>query len=152
MLADKSASGGAIKKEIMSNQQLFKEAQNPMIRKFHNHKLYSSIKDNIWGADQENMQFISSKFIIGIHFLLCVNGINSKYALVVPLKDRKGVTITNAFQKIFDESNRKANEMWVDKSSEFYNRLIKSWLQNNDTEMYSTEKANLFLLKHLLEH
>ena len=72
--------------------------------------------------------------------------------MVVPLKDRKGVTITNAFQKIFDESNRKANEMWVDKSSEFYNRLIKSWLQNNDTEMYSTEKANLFLLKHLLEH
>ena len=53
-------------------------------------------------------------------------------------KDKVGVTITNAFQKIIDESNRKPNKMWVDKGSEFYNRSMKSFLQNGDTDMYST--------------
>ena len=53
-------------------------------------------------------------------------------------KDKVGVTITNAFQKIIDESNRKPNKMWVDKGSEFYNRSMKSFLQNGDIDMYST--------------
>ena len=46
--------------------------------------------------------------------------------------------ITNAFQKILDESNRKPNRIWVDKGSEFYNKTMKSWLEENDIEMYST--------------
>ena len=46
-----------------------------------------------------------------------------------PLKDKKGITITNAFQKILDESKRKPNKIWVDKGSEFYNRSMKSWLE-----------------------
>ena len=53
-------------------------------------------------------------------------------------KDKVGVTITNAFQKIIDESNRKPNKMWVDKGSEFYKRSMKSFLQNGDIDMYST--------------
>ena len=53
-------------------------------------------------------------------------------------KDKVGVTITNAFQKIIDESNRKPSKMWVDKGSEFYNRSMKSFLQNGDIDMYST--------------
>ena len=56
---------------------------------------------------------------------------------VISLKDKKGITITNAFQKILDESNRKPNKMWVDKGIEFYNRSKKSWLQDNHIEMYS---------------
>ena len=54
------------------------------------------------------------------------------------LKDKKEITITNAFQKILDESNRKSNQIWVDKGSEFYNRSVKSWLEENDIELYST--------------
>ena len=61
----------------------------------------------------------------------------SKYACVVPLKDEKGVTITNAFHKILKESNRKPSKIWVDKGSEFYNRSFKKWLQDNHIEMYS---------------
>ena len=64
--------------------------------------------------------------------------IYSKYAWVVPLKDKKGVTIANSFQKILDNSKRKPNKIWVDKGSEFYNRSIKSWLEKIDIEMYST--------------
>ena len=73
-------------------------------------------------------------------FLLCVIEIYSKYALVISLKDKKGITITNAFQKTLDKSNRKPNKMWVDKGSKLYNRWMKSWLQKNAIEMYSTHK------------
>ena len=73
-----------------------------------------------------------------LRFLLCAFEIYSKYAWVISLNDKKGITITNAFQKVLDESNRKPNKVWVDKSSEFYNRSMKSFLQKNDIEMYST--------------
>ena len=74
------------------------------------------------------MQLIS-KSNKGFRFLLCVIDIYSKYACVIPLKDKKGITITNAFQKFLKESNRKPNKIWVDKGSEFYNRSMKSWLE-----------------------
>ena len=83
------------------------------------------------------MQLIS-RFNKGFRFLVCVIYTYSKYVWVNSLKDKKGITITNAFQKILNESNRKPNKTWVDKGSEFYNRSIKSFLQNNDIEMYST--------------
>ena len=56
------------------------------------------------------------------------------------MKDKKGITITNTFQKILKESNRKCNKLWVDKGSEFYNSSFKSWFKDNDTEMYSIHK------------
>ena len=71
------------------------------------------------------------------HFLLCVIDIYSKYAWFFPLEDKIGITITNAFQKDLDESKLKPNKIWVDKGIEIYNRPVKSWLQDNDTEMYS---------------
>ena len=80
------------------------------------------------------MQLIS-KFNKGFRFLLCVIDIFSKYAWVVPLKDKKGITITNAFQKILKESNKKPNKIWVDKGSKFYNSSFKKWLKDNDIEM-----------------
>ena len=82
------------------------------------------------------MQLIS-KFNKGFRFLLCVIDIFSKYAWVVPLKDKKGVSIVNAFQKILKGSDRKPNKIWVDKGSEFYNSSFKKWLKGNDIEMYS---------------
>ena len=70
--------------------------------------------------------------------LLSAIDIYSKYAWVVPLKDKKGVSIVFAFQSILKKSNRKPNKIWVDKGSELYNRSMKSWLGKNDIEMYST--------------
>ena len=83
------------------------------------------------------MQLIS-KFNKGFRFLLCVIDIYSKYTWVIPLKDKKRITITNAFQNILDESNPKPNKIWADKGSEFYNRLIKPWLEKNSMRLYST--------------
>ena len=82
------------------------------------------------------MQLIS-KFNKGFRFLLCVIDIFSKYAWVVPLKDKKGVSIVDAFEKILDDSNRKPNKLWVDKGSGFCNNCFKKWLKDNDIEMHS---------------
>ena len=84
------------------------------------------------------MQLINT-FNQGFRFLLCVIDIFSKYAWAVPLKDKKGITVTNVFQKILKESNRKPNKIQVDKGSEFYNNSFKKWLKDNDVEMYSTQ-------------
>ena len=85
------------------------------------------------------MQLLS-KYNKGIRFLLCVIDIFSKYAWVVPLKDKKGISIVTAFQNILKQSNskRKPNKMWVDKGPEFYNAYFKKWLRDNDIIMYST--------------
>ena len=76
------------------------------------------------------MQLISN-FNKWFRFLLCVIDIYSKYAWVILLKDEKGITITNAFQKILDESNRKPNKIWVDIGSEFCNLSMKSFSENH---------------------
>ena len=81
---------------------------------------------------------LMSKFNKGIHFLLCVIDIYSKYGFVIPLKDKRDTTITNVFQKILVESGRNPNEVWVEKDSKFYSRSIKYWLEDNAIEMYST--------------
>ena len=83
------------------------------------------------------MQLLS-KFNKGIKYLLCVIDLFSKYAFVVPLKDKKGISIVNAFQSILNKSKRKPNKIWVDKGSEVYNASFKNWLQDNDIIMYST--------------
>ena len=86
-----------------------------------------------------------SKFKEGFRFLLCVIDIFSKYAwvilfevLLLKMLLLRGITITNAFQKILDESNRKPNKILEDKGSEFYNWSIKSWLEKKDIEMHPT--------------
>ena len=83
-----------------------------------------SFKDNIWGADLADMLLIS-KVNKGTRFLLYFINIFSKYAWIVPLKDRKGVTIVNAFQKVLIKSDHKPNKIWVDEGSEFFNSSFK---------------------------
>ena len=81
------------------NIQLADELQKPIIRKFKKRKVYSSFRDNIWGADVADMQLLS-KSNKGFRFLLCVIDIFSKYAWIVTLKNKKCVSIVNVFQKI----------------------------------------------------
>ena len=121
---DKKSKGSGVNIPLEFNEQLAKELHKPIIRKFKKRKVYSGFKDNIWGADLADMQLIS-KFNKGFRFLLCVIDIFSKYTWVVPLKNKKGVSIVDAFQKILDESGCKPNKIWVDKGSEFYNILLK---------------------------
>ena len=85
------------------------------------------------------MQLLN-KFNKGIKYLLCAIDLFSKYAFVVPLKNKKEASIVNALQSILDKSERKPNKIWVDQGSEFYNHNFKKWLANNDISMYSTYK------------
>ena len=107
-------------KSIPQNEQLTEELHKTIVRKFKKRKVYLAFIENIWAADLADMQLIS-KFNKGFRFLLCVIDICSKYTWVVPLKDKKGVSIVNAFQTFLKKSNRKPNNIWVDKGGEFYN-------------------------------
>ena len=73
-----------------------------------------------------------------IKYLLCAIDLFSKYAFVVPLKDKKGISNINAFNKIIKQSNKIPNKIWVDQGGEFYNHVFKKWLSDNDIIMYST--------------
>ena len=81
-----------------------------------------------------------SKYNKGIKYLLCAIDLFSKYAWVVPIKDKKGTSIVNAFQKIISEG-RKPNKIWVDQGGEFYNNLFKRFLKINSIEMYNEGKS-----------
>ena len=89
---------------------------------------------------------IKKQIYLRIKILLCVNDRFSKYAWVVPLNDKKNITITNAFQQILKESNKKPSKIWVDKGSEFYNSSFKQWLKDNDIEMYSIQNEERFVV------
>ena len=119
------------------NIQLANELHKPIIIKFKKRKVYSLFRDNIWGADLADMQLLSN-YNKGYKFLFCVIDVYSKHAWVIPLKDKKGISIFNGFQKITNDLKRRPNKIWLDRGSEFYNNSVKTWLQDNDITMYST--------------
>ena len=81
---------------------------------------------------------------------MCATDVFSKYAWVVPLKNRRGISIVNVFQKIISKG-RKTNKMWVDQGGEFYNNLFKDfWIIITLKCIQHTIKENLLLLKDLL--
>ena len=98
------------------------ELHKPVIKKFNKRKVYSQFRDNIWEVDLADMQSLS-KNNEGIKYLLCAIDLFSNYAFFVPLKDKKGISIVNAFNKIIKQSNRKPNKIWVDPGGEFYKRM-----------------------------
>ena len=106
-------SGIKNKGNLHVNSQLAEELHKPIIKNFKRRKVYFSFKDNIWGVDLADMLLIS-KCNKGIRYLLCVIDLFSRYAWVIPLKNKKGESIVEGFEKILDDSNRKPNKIWVD--------------------------------------
>ena len=93
-----------------------------------------------------------SKYNKGIKYLLYAIDLLSKYAWVVPSKDKKRTVNVTAFQKIISKG-RKPNKTWVDQGSKFYDNPFKRFLKINNIEMKERKmKGNLLLLKDLLEH
>ena len=138
---DKKSTGSGFKKlkntAKPSSSILADELHKPVIRKFIKRKAYSQFKDNIWGVDLADMQSLSRKNK-GVKYLLCAIDLYSKYAFVIQLENKKGISNTNGFNKIIKQSNRKPNKIWVDQGGEFYNNVFKKWLSDNDIIMYST--------------
>ena len=108
-----------------ANYQLADDLHKPIIKNFKKRKVYSPFRDNIWGVDLADMQSLS-RYNKGIRYLLCAIDLFSKYAWVIPIKDKKGTSIVNAFQKIISEG-RKPNKIWVDQGSEFHNKSFKNF-------------------------
>ena len=107
----RSASGSGIaNNKIKQDLELAEELHKLIIRNFKKGTVYSRFKDNTWGANLANMQLIS-ELNKGFRFLLCVIDVFSKYDWVVPLKDKEGINIVNAFQKILNDSVRKPNKI-----------------------------------------
>ena len=144
-LIDKKSTGVADIESIINLQTNFIE----IIRKFKKRKVYLWFRDNIWGvylADTQSLRKCNKV----IKYLLCAIDLFSNYAWVVPLKNKRGITIVNAFQKKISEGC-KTNKIWVDQGGEFYIKLFKRFLKINNIEMYSTyNEGNLLLLKDLL--
>ena len=68
------------------------DLHKPVIKKFEKRKVYSQFEDNIWGVDLADMQSLSRKNK-GIKYLLCTIDLYSKYTFVIPLTDKKGISI-----------------------------------------------------------
>ena len=138
---DKKSTGSGFKKlkntTKPSSSILADELHKTFIKNFKKRKVCSQFKDNIWGADLGDMQSLSRKNK-GMNYLLCAIDLYSKYAFVIPLENKKGISVTNGFNKIIKQSNRKPNKIWVDQGGEFYNNVFKKWLSDNDIIMYST--------------
>ena len=94
------------------------------------------LKTIFGGIDLADMQSLR-EFNKGIKYFLYEIDSFGKYAWFIPLKDKKGTSIVNAFQKIISKE-RKPNKIWVDQGSEFYNLSFKDFLEINNIKMYST--------------
>ena len=121
-LFDKKSSGSGVTTE--PNYQLANELHKQIIKKFKRQKVFLSFRDNIWDVDLADMQSYNK----GIKYLLCAIALFRKYAWVVSLKDKRAISIVNAFQKIVSKG-RKPNKIWFDQGGEFYNNLFKRFLK-----------------------
>ena len=90
--------------------------------------------DKIWAADLVEMKAFS-KSNRGVRYLLIVINVFSKYSWMLPLKDKTGKSVADAFKEIFEKSKRKPEKLWTDKCREFYNNHVKEL----DVQLYSTE-------------
>ena len=119
----KKSSGSGVDTE--PNYQLTNELHRQIKRKFKRRKVYSSFRDNIWGVDLADMQSLS-KYNKGIKYLLCAIDLFSKYVQVVPLKDKRRISIVNVFQKIVSKGS-KPNEIWLMKVLNFRIMFLKGF-------------------------
>ena len=119
---DKKSSGSVVAASLASksstkpNYQLANDLHRQIIRNFKRQKVYSSLRDNIWGVDLADMQSVS-KCNKGIKYLLCAIDLFSKYVWVVPLKDKRGIRIVNSFQKIFQKDANQIKNGFIKKVS-----------------------------------
>ena len=124
-------------KEENWQEELANELHKPIRRNFTRRRVIVNNIDEIWAADLVEMQQFS-KWNKGNRYLLTTIDVFSKYGWIVPLKDKKGETITKAFQSIFKEG-RKPKYLWTDKGSEFYNKHFEDLLNKHNITLYSTE-------------
>ena len=118
-------------------EKLANELHKPIKRNFIRRRVIVNHIDEMWCSDLVEMQQFS-KWNKGYGYLLMVLDVFSKYGWIVPLKDKKGETVTEAFKSIFKEG-RKPQCLWTNKGNEYYNKHLKELLKKHNITLYSTE-------------
>ena len=106
-------------------------------RKFTRRCVIANHINEIWCSDLVEMQQFG-KWNRGYRYLLMILDIFSKYGWIIPLKDKKGESVAEAFKTIFKEG-RNPEYLWTDKGKEYYNKYVKDLLGKNKIALYSTE-------------
>ena len=122
------------------NKILSEELHKAKRKNYPRRKIVVNHIDEIFAADLVEMQKFA-KLNKGYRYLLTCIDIFSKYSWVIPLKDKRGITIKNALQKIFKE--RKPKFLWTDRGTEFYNKQVQDLLNENNIKLYSTNNSEI---------
>ena len=122
------------------NKILSEELHKAKRKNYPRRKIIVNYIDEIFAADLVEMQKFA-KLNRGYRYLLTCIDIFSKYSWVIPLKDKKGINIKNALQKIFNE--RKPEYLWTNKGKEFYNKQVQDLLNENNIKLYSTNNSEI---------
>ena len=123
-----------------NNKILSEELHKSKRKNYTRRRIIVNHIDEIFAADLVEMQKFS-KLNKGYRYLLTCIDIFSKFAWVIPLKDKKGITIKNALEKIFNK--RKPKFLWTDKGKEFYNKQVQDLLNENNIKLYSTNNSEI---------
>ena len=133
----KREEGSNEEKVVGPFEELAEELHKPVRRKFERRHVDVFGIDDMWGCDLVEMQEWNYQNK-GFRYMLNVIDVFSKYAWSIPLKDKKGLTVVQAFKQIVKQSGRIPKHIWVDKGKEFYNKNMDEWLQENNIIRYST--------------
>ena len=122
------------------NKILSEELHKSKRKNYPRRRIIVNHIDEIFAADLVEMQKFA-KLNKGYRYLLTCVDIFSKFAWVIPLKDKKGITIKNALEKIFNK--RKPKFLWTDRGTEFYNKQVQDLLNENNIKLYSTNSSEI---------
>ena len=122
------------------NKILSEQLHKSKRKNYPRRKIIVNHIDEIFAADLVEMQKFA-KLNRGYRYLLTCIDIFSKFAWIIPLKDKRGITIKNALEKIFKQ--RKPKFLWTDRGTEFYNKQVQDLLNENNIKLYSTNNSEI---------
>ena len=120
-----------------AQSKITKEIFSPIKKKFERIKIVTHYKDECWSIDLIDRTSLS-KYNKNFKFIFTIIDNHTKFAWAIPLKDKKGSTITDAFKNTIQKSKRKPDKIWSDRGKEFYNKTFLDYLKQNQIEIYST--------------
>ena len=119
-------------------EKLANELHKPIIRNFKRRKVnFGNEPNEIWSADLIDLKKLK-KYNNGFQYIINIIDLYSRYAWSIPIKNKTGKSIVEAFNSTITQQQQKPKKLWVDNGSEFYNKIFKKWLNDNNIEMYST--------------
>ena len=125
--------------QTRNKKQITKEIFSPVVKKFQRIKITPHYKDECWSIDLVDKSSLA-KYNKGYKFIFTIIDNYSKYAWAIPIKDKQGITVKTAFEKLLQKGTkgRKPEKIWSDRGKEFYNKPFLDFLKKNNISIYST--------------